>query len=294
MLRLRNLIAAALFCATMHAQSAITTDPPADKAFPATTHTFLLPSHGAQLNALVYIAAGSGPHPVVILLYGFPGNEKNLDLAQAIRRAGWDVLFFNYRGSWGSHGAFSFTNALQDTHAALAAIRSPALAKTLRADPNNIVLIGHSMGGMLATTAAAHDPHIHAIALISAANMAGSTLPAVTAHKEEAAVPRIANSLAKEGIEPLAGCTPESLARDLLAHAAAWNIPTRAPALATRPALIISSDDGLAPATDQLATNLKSAGDKNVTTLHIPTDHSYSDHRIALESAILNWLTTLQ
>ena len=33
---------------------------------------------------------GLGPHPVVIMLHGFPGNEKNLDLAQSIRRAGWD------------------------------------------------------------------------------------------------------------------------------------------------------------------------------------------------------------
>jgi 5-enolpyruvylshikimate-3-phosphate synthase len=30
-----------------------------------------------------------------------------------------------------------------------------------------------------------------------------------------------------------------------------------------------------------------------VKTLHVPTDHSWSDHRIALESAVISWLGTL-
>ena len=42
-------------------------------------------------------------------MHGLPGNERNLDLAQAIRRAGWDVLTFTYRGAWGSPGDFSIS-----------------------------------------------------------------------------------------------------------------------------------------------------------------------------------------
>src|SRR5580700_12335767 len=105
-----------------------------------------IPSHGALLNGFVYVAAGAGPHPAVILLHGFPGNERNLDLAQDIRRAGWDVLYFDYRGSWGSTGEFSFTHGIEDTAAAIDYLRSPAMARTLRLDPSRIVLIGHSMG----------------------------------------------------------------------------------------------------------------------------------------------------
>jgi predicted alpha/beta-fold hydrolase len=80
---------------------AITTDPAVDKANPAAMQTFEIPSHGALLNAFAYVAAGAGPHPTVILLHGFTGNEPNLDLAQSIRRAGWNVIYFDYRGSWG-------------------------------------------------------------------------------------------------------------------------------------------------------------------------------------------------
>jgi pimeloyl-ACP methyl ester carboxylesterase len=95
----------------------------------------------------------------VILLHGFPGNEKNLDLAQDIRRAGWDVLYFNYRGSWGSPGDFS----------PVAYLRQPENAKRLRADPARIVLIGHSMGGFMAVQGGAADSEITAVGLISAA-----------------------------------------------------------------------------------------------------------------------------
>src|SRR6476619_3429092 len=100
--------------------------------FPPRSETFQIPSHGAKLNALLYIAEGAGPHPVVVLLHGFPGNERNLDLAQDIRRAGWDVLYFNYRGSWGTLGDFSFSHGIEDVAAAVAYLRRPEMVKSLR------------------------------------------------------------------------------------------------------------------------------------------------------------------
>lgn len=251
---------------------------------------FQLPSHGANLNAIVYVAAGAAPHPIVILLHGFPGNERNLDLAQTLRRAGYDVLYFNYRGAWGSPGDFSFTHALEDAQSAIAYLRDPANAAKLRADPKNILLIGHSMGGMIAANAAAADPQIRFVGLISAANMAGMALPVVKANQQETALPRFAERLAAEGIAPLAGCTPESLVRDLYAHAASWNLPDLAPRLTSRPMLIVTSDDGLADAANELAANLRKLGDAQVRATHIPTDHSYSDHRIALQTTVLEAL----
>jgi dipeptidyl aminopeptidase/acylaminoacyl peptidase len=50
-------------------------------------------SGGARLNGLFYRAAGPRPHPLVVFLHGYPGYEKNLDLAQAVRRAGYHALY---------------------------------------------------------------------------------------------------------------------------------------------------------------------------------------------------------
>jgi uncharacterized protein len=275
------------------APAAIAQDPTTDKITPASLVTFQLPSHGAQLNALVYVAAGPGPHPTVILLHGFPGNERNLDLAQSIRRAGWNVLFFDYRGSWGSPGDFSFTHSLEDTAAAIAYLRDPANAARLRSDPANIVLIGHSMGGFMARFTAAHDPAIRAVALLSAADMGVDAIEPIPAAYRDRALAPLAQHLAAEGMAPLAGTTPESLAKEVIANADAWNIPGLAPALAARPVLVITSDDGLAPSNDAFAAALRKAGTTHLTALHFATDHSYSGERIALEAAVLGFLATL-
>ena len=285
------------FISSAHAQlpAAIANDPPPDKNFPAAVESFQIADHEGALNALVYIASGRGPHPTAILLHGFPGNERNLDLAQAIRRDGWDVLFFNYRGSWGSPGVFSIEHAIEDTKTALAYLREPANATRLRADPNFLILGGHSMGGMIASIVGSHDPLLKGIALISAANMPGRFLPAIRDGRPDADVAPLAHHLDLQGTYPLAGCSAESLARELIAHAVAWNLTAQATGLATHPLLAISSDDGLAPATDELVMKIHSLHTAaQVTVVHIPTDHSYSDHRIALEADFLNWLETLR
>jgi hypothetical protein len=93
---------------------------------------------------------------------------------------------------------------------------------------------------------------------------------------------------------PLAGCTPESLAREIIANATIWNVPALASKLATRPMLVITSDDGLAPSNDVFVEALRKAGATEITTVHMTTDHSYSDQRIALEKAVLEALEYLQ
>jgi pimeloyl-ACP methyl ester carboxylesterase len=296
-MRANCLLYAALLCASMqpaiHAQelpTAIATDPPANKAFPAAMETFQIPSHGAMLNALAYIAEGAGPHPVVVLLHGFPGNEKNLDLAQSIRRDGWDVVYFDYRGSWGSPGDFSFTHSIEDTQAAVAYLRDAEHAKKLRADPGYIVLIGHSMGGFMARYVGAQDAGIKAVGLISAADMGVDRVQSLNPEQQQMAVKRLAAHFADEGMAPLAGCTPESLAKEIVANAAAWNVPNLAAKFTSRPVLVVTSDDGLAASNDAFVAALRKAGGTDITTVHLTTDHSYSDQRIALEKAVLEAL----
>ncbi len=255
--------------------------------------TLQIPSHGALMNALVYVAAGAGPHPAVILLHGFPGNERNLDLAQDMRRAGWDVVYFNYRGAWGTPGDFSFVHGIEDTAAALAYLRQPAVAASLRLDAGRIVLVGHSMGGFMAVQATAADPSIKAFATISAADIGGTMQHMLAGRSKAAAVKDMSAGLAKEGMAPLSGCTPDGLAREAADHAAAWSFRSNVNALKDRSALVITSDDGLAAPSKAFAADLRNAGNTHVITLHLPTDHAYSDQRLELSQAVLTWLAAL-
>jgi pimeloyl-ACP methyl ester carboxylesterase len=262
--------------------TAVTADPAPDKAFPASMATLRVPSHGAALNAVFYLAAGKGSHPTLLLLHGFPGNEQNLDVAQAARRAGWNVLTLHYRGSWGSPGTFSYTHVLEDADAAVALLFEPVMAAKYHIDTAHIAVAGHSMGGFAAGWAVAHEPRVKGLVMISGAQM-GSIK----------ASPEVLADF-KDDVIPLVGCTVEGLLAEGAANEQAWKFTTWAPALKTRPALLIGADDGTQPGMHGLAEALNGLGDKHVTELHWPTDHPYSDRRIQLQGTIVAWLQTLR
>src|SRR6266852_4203209 len=63
------------------APSAVIADGPTDKKFPPGLAQFIVPSHGVELDAWLYVASGPGPHGTVILPHGLPGYEMSGDLA---------------------------------------------------------------------------------------------------------------------------------------------------------------------------------------------------------------------
>src|SRR3569833_2546426 len=130
-------------------------DPPIDKAQPPAMAYVRIPSGGDLINGVLYTASGAGPHPTLLLLHGFPGNEQNLDLAQAVRRAGWNVLTLHYRGSWGSEGKFSFAISAEDADAASGWLHDPSNAAKYGSDPARGGAAGRGGGGAGAARAAA-------------------------------------------------------------------------------------------------------------------------------------------
>jgi uncharacterized protein len=267
--------------------AAIFTDPPADTANPPRMEVLHIPSGGVEINGVAYLAGGAGPHPTVVLLHGLPGNEKNLDLAQAIRRAGWNVLTFNYRGSWGSPGSFSFEGNLADAKAVLAYARDPANVRKLQIDTRKLVIAGHSMGGWVTALVAAQDTGLAGAVLISAADMGGRGAVA-------AAKPIVVKSMSTE-MESLAGTSPEKMADEIIGFSPRLSFNAEvAKGLSTKPLLVLTSDDGLAPNAEKLVKAIQADGGRQVTLRHEATDHGWSGKRIALEAAVINWLQALR
>lgn len=283
------ILAAALLAAPVAASrpgplpAAIYTDPAPDKAHPARLEVLHIPSGGVEINAVAYLAAGAGPHPTLVLCHGWPGNEKNLDLAQAVRRAGWNVVAFNYRGSWGSPGSFRFAQNPDDAQAVIAYLRNPANAAKLGVDPAKIAIIGHSMGGWVSAIVGEREPGLLGVGMISAGNMG-----ALKAAGRE----RLIRESASNG-ETLADTSPERMADELIAMPPEFDFRTGAAALVNTPVLALTSDDGLASHTDGLVTAIRAGGGRKVTAYHAATDHSWSDRRIDLETQVIRWLGTL-
>jgi uncharacterized protein len=241
----------------------------------------LIPSHGSDLLGVFYLAAGQKPHPTAILFHGFPGYEQNLDLAQALRSAGWNVLAMHYRGSWGVHGTFSFLHCVEDANAEVAFVLDARNVAQYRIDPNRIVVIGHSMGGFMAASAAAHNPRVKAAILLSAWNIGGPR----PSEADEAKALASGDNLA-----PIAGTDGATLAHEEFAHRAELDMVNLAPAISPRRVLIVTANDHSDQFAGPFSAALKSAGDQHVSVAHFDTDHPYSGKRVELIRTVLAFL----
>jgi len=242
-----------------------------------------IPSGGEIINGIIYVAAGKGPHPTFVLFHGLPGNERNLDLAQAIRRAGWNVVAATYRGAWGSGGAFRFSNNLEDAKATLAFVRDPTNAAKLGIDASRIAIGGHSMGGWVTAHTLASDPALLGGVIISAGDFGRIGM---WARRDHAAVAARMN----DNRESLARVTGDSMADELANHAEAWSLIGIAPRLADRQLLVLYSEDFVKADSVSLIAAINKLPKSKMTSAYVPTDHSWSDARIALETQVIDWL----
>jgi diadenosine tetraphosphate (Ap4A) HIT family hydrolase/acetyl esterase/lipase len=264
---------------------AVIADPARDAAHPADMAVFTVPTGGTRVNALMYLASGDQPHPTMLFLHGFPGNETNIDLMQAVRRAGWNVLKINYRGSWGSPGKFSFANARVDGEAATAFLFDPANVAKYHIDPKRIVVAGHSMGGFMAADAAAAEPRVAGTVLIDAWDI-GKNAALIT----EPAARKVAIEKMRPDTLPLAGTSPELLVKEIETNAAKLDLEALSARVADRPLLLIGAEHARAPTIRKLAIAARAARGAAVTEAYMDTDHSFSDSRIALEAEVIRWL----
>ena len=275
--------------ATRRGYDPVTMDPPArDSVHPARLAELTFESAGARLNGIFYLPAGPGPHPVVVLLHGNPGNERNLDVAQALRRAGYAALYFNYRGSWASGGTFSRTHAIEDVHAALRFVRSPLAAERYRVDSARVALVGHSMGGWLALLASARDPRIGCVGALDFVNTGARGRRLLSDRAADSARTVEDSGLTAPGGPYRAEGGGAALVAEVKANAERWDVHAYAPALRERRVLLIGSANRTEH--DSLVAALGGPRAPRVTAHRWPTDHSFSDRRIALARAIVDWL----
>lgn len=257
-----------------------------DAAFPPDLAEVSFESGGDRLNGHIYLANGAGPHPTVILLHGFPGNEKNLDLAQALRRDGFNVLFFHYRGAWGSEGVYSFTHLIEDVGAAASFLRTKAA--DYRVDPAKLITIGHSMGGFASLQGASRDPAIACAAAIAPANLGARVFAFDQSPEFEAGFRAYADSL-----QMLAGFDGERGAAEIRANAEAFELHNLTPGLAGKQVLIVGADKDASVSLDNVIKPLIAAYEADpalkTTGVILPGDHSFSWTREALINTVADW-----
>jgi dipeptidyl aminopeptidase/acylaminoacyl peptidase len=260
--------------------------------FPPAMREISFESGGSKLNGLVYIADGPGPHPTTILLHGYAGNERNLDLAQALRRAGTNVVYFNYRGTWGSGGTFSIPHALEDVAHVVARARDAEWTSAYRADPDQVALVGHSFGGFLGALTTAEDESLSCYAHLAGADLGTFGLLArADAEFRSALSAGIGADMDPEG-GPIHGDIGAFM-DDLVDRGDAYSLPSHAAAIASRPLMVVAGTrDEAVPKEmhhDPLMAALREAGAEAVTEVVYDDDHSFSSHRVDLARRLVDW-----
>jgi hypothetical protein len=260
--------------------------------YPASMVPVKIYSAGYKLLGTFFLAEGKVPHPNIILLQGFPGNENNFDIAHAMRRAGWNILVFNYRGLWGSEGKFSWNNSLEDVHAAIEFILTNDSINDLRIDTKKIVLAGYSFGGFAALKTCIEYSEIQNAASFAGFNF-GHFAKIISANNElyNLSLERL------QGSAEIFNISPEKLLHEMITCSDNFNLNYFADELAEKNLLIIRSKfDTLAPAEFHhlpFIQALRNSNAKNLIDITIDSGHSFSDSRIKLSRILLNWMNKI-
>ncbi len=246
-----------------------------DEFYPGGQVELIIPSSGSNMYGIAYTADGKGPHPTVILSHGLPGNERGLDMAQSIRRAGYNVIYFDYRGSWGSKGTFGFQNSIEDVGAVIDYITDSLNASTLRVDKDRIALYGHSMGASFSLFTGLKDPRVKGIIGTSVFNPY-TLLQGVEARGNLISLKEYLLTLG------MLNCDPDKFLNDILQDVNKYNIEDLI-SRSKKPILIIDEHMNNKEFTK---FNKKKGFKYKIWN----TDQAFSNRRIALTVEIKNWL----
>jgi len=142
------------------------------------------------------------------------------------------------------------------------------------------------MGGWVSAETLAHDSKLLGAVIISAGDFGAIGLRA--RQNPEAVV-----AMMNDNRETLAGATGESMEDELKDHGKDWSFDALAPELIHRNLLVLYSNDFVKADSLELIKAVKGAGGAKIAARYVATDHSWSDHRIALEPLVVDWLRTL-
>ncbi len=271
---------------------AIEDNPNIDVEYPESMKPIVFNSNGIKLLGTFFMASGKEKKPTVILLHGFPGNENNFDIAHAIKRFGFNVVVFHYRGSWGSGGNFSISNSLEDVYSMIEYIHKDDVSERLNIDAKNIILIGHSMGGFLSFLTSIKYPQIKNIASIAGFNFGFFSEYLL---QNPQFIDATMDGLA-QGSMLLAGSSAKKVYDEMLTNKDDWNLLKLLPELRGKNILLVGAEfDYVAPLElhhHPMVKGLKNVG-ANFKSEVYKTGHSFSSARIRLTTEVISWLKSI-
>ena len=235
-------------------------------------------SEGYKLLGRIYRPDEPGKFPAVVICHGFPGDNKNTDLAEELAIKGYVVLIFYYRGAWGSQGVYSLKWLDPSTRDAV-----KYLASLPFTDAGRLGLIGYSMGAIPASARLKANPGLKTGVFIAPAADFGLLAA-------EEVLETTITMLLKTCNEKLKGVDKGSIRSDLL-----WVLENSNPIEnikdVARPIMVVvGTNDKTTP---QILCRLlyEAANEPKGWAIIDGANHDFSEHRYHLMHVVLEWFS---
>lgn len=226
-------------------------------------------------------------HPVLIFTHGYPGHEKNLDLAQSLRRRGFNSVIFYYRGCWGSEGVFSFEGSIEDTRSVLDFVLSDT---RYHFDKKNIFFIGHSLGCVTAARLIAEHPDVRGGVFLAPCDFGKMYL--LGKGRQNPGQDLV--STIDEGIPFVNGTDSPTLLREIKEHLDTFSIEPYIAQLVSKPIFWISGSEDTVVSeqagTSSFMQKLRHYPGHLVCWKRVASDHYFSNMRTQIAMEMANFL----
>lgn len=210
-------------------------------------------------------------HPAVLMLHGFPGAEKNVDIQRRLLDRGVASLALHFCGAWGSEGEYSFSGLVDQAKAGLRFLASREFV-----DPKRLGVFGFSMGAWAALNLTARTPELKCCAAV--APVGG---PELVSDETYAFVERLSRPLRVRSVRGLGDDFVDAVSRF---------DPAESVARLDRPLLLVhGTDDPVVPV--QVSRRLAAlARPKPRLVLAKGARHDFLDRRPWLTKLVSDWL----
>jgi dipeptidyl aminopeptidase/acylaminoacyl peptidase len=234
-------------------------------------------SKGHSLKGRTYRPVDDGKYPAVAICHGYPGDTKNMDLAEELALNGIAVLVFYYQGAWGSEGTYRFSNLAPSTVDAVKYLKAQPYIDTER-----VGLVSHSMGAVPLTNVMSSDKSIKTGVLISPASDISRWLaPDV--------IDNIFDRFVGMAKEKLAYGDESEYKADMMKAAEALNPMDKVADIEAPILVTVGSADNVTVPEDCKALYEKATPPKKWALID-GADHSFTEHRLILQEKVLEWL----
>lgn len=237
---------------------------------------FVFRNKGQKLIAAIWIPSETEKLPPgLLVLHGFPGAAPIMnDLTSALCQARFAPMMFHYRGSWGSGGRYDFLGALEDARKALAILSSRE-----DVDTQNLAVIGHSFGGLVATYTTARDVRVKAVIALCPVASIGEHL--TVTHRK---------NILKRGLPFVSGLTITKAQEQWETLARRYDPVQYVDKISPRPLLLIHGDkDDIIPIDCSMRLFSKAREPKELFVVE-GADHIFAGRHRVVTGKVVSWL----